>query len=222
MSPEIQKFIKRRETIVRLMRTIILLTGAYQTLFGEFMVGFAILASLVAITVPSLITRGRIKSLPLDFEYILFIMVMLQFVIGETLNFYENVNYYDKLVHFTLPMLLGYITSVLVYTMYITGNLRMTLAPAMVVIVLVTLGIGAFWEIIEYAADQLLGTYLQGSLTSPPLIDTMNDLIVDTLGGIFGAVLALRFARSHDPDKRGRLTALTTELNDDYAKLVKH
>ena len=88
------------------------------------MVGLAILVALVLITVPSLITGGRIRSIPLDFEFILFIMVMLQLVIGETLNFYDNVNYYDKLVHFALPMLLGYITSILVYTMYVTGNLR--------------------------------------------------------------------------------------------------
>jgi hypothetical protein len=44
----------------------------------------------------------------------------------------------------------------------------------------------------------------------------MNDLIVDTLGGIFGALLALRFIRSEAGDKSSRLTSLTGEIADDF------
>jgi hypothetical protein len=206
----------RREKWVYALRAIVLATGIFQLIFGEHLMGVLILVSVLAISLPRVVTRGRVRALPLEFELILFIMVMLQFVVGETLNFYDFVPYYDKLVHFSLPFFLGYITALLAYTMYVTGNLRAKVAPAFVIIILVTLGIGALWEIVEYASDVFLGTYLQGSLTANPLVDTMNDLIVDTLGGIFGALLALRFIRSEAGDKSSRLTSLTGEIADDF------
>jgi uncharacterized membrane protein YjdF len=127
------------------------------------------------------------------------------------------VPYYDKLVHFTLPLFLGYISSMLAYTMYVTGNLRMTAAPAFFIIILVTLGIGAVWEIVEYLWDTFFGTYLQGSLTASPLVDTMNDLIVDTLGGVFGAILAMRYIRAEAGNTDGRLPQLTKEIELGFA-----
>jgi hypothetical protein len=215
MTAENHKLVRRRK-LVGAMRVITLVVGLYQFIFGERNIGFCILLSLVAITAPSLVTRGRVRALPLEFEFSLFIMVMLQLVIGETLNFYDNVPYYDKLVHFTLPFFLGYLTSLLAYTMYATGNLKATVFPAVVIIVLVSLGIGALWEIWEYFSDVFLGTYLQGSLTADPLVDTMNDLIVDTLGGIFGALLAVRFVRSEAKADHSRLPELTREIAEDF------
>ena len=44
--------------------------------------------------------------------------------------------------------------------------------------------VGALWEIVEFAADQLFGMQMQKPMLDDPsgLTDTMWDLIVDTLG----------------------------------------
>jgi uncharacterized membrane protein YjdF len=209
---------ERRQRWVYILRTLILIAGVYQLVLGEFLIGLATLVCVGAIALPAFISRGRVKALPLEFEVILFFMVFLQFVIGETFNFYENVPYFDKVVHFTLPLFLGYIVSLLAYTMYVTGNLRATLWPTLVVIVLVTLGVGAIWEIIEYGADVFLGLEAQGSLVGSPLTDTMNDLIADTLGGIFGALLAVRYVRRGRRSQSERLRALTGEISADFGR----
>lgn len=203
----------RRRKVVLVLRSITLITGIYQ-LINEPLVGIAILLSLVAISFPAFVSRNKIKAMPLEFELILFIMVVLQLVIGETLNFYDQVPYFDKFVHFTLPFFIGFIAAMLAYTMQVTGTLRASLLPTMFVIVMIALGIGAIWEIIEYLADVFLGTYLQGSLTASPLVDTMNDLILDLAGGLFGALFALRYVRRDRNKKTSRLNDMVKEIKN--------
>lgn len=205
----------RRLKIVAVLRAISIAAGVYQ-LINEPLVGVAILACVAAISFPSWITRNRVKAMPLEFELILFAMIVLQLVIGETLNFYDNVPYFDKFVHFMLPFFLGFIATMFAYTMRVTGALKASLVPTMFVVFMVTLGIGAVWEIIEYLADVFLGTYLQGSHTASPLVDTMNDLIVDTLGGVFGALLTLVFIRRNGKDRESRLPGLVDEIKADF------
>ncbi len=200
----------RAEKTAVVLRAIILISGLYQLIFGEFVIGLMIMVSLGAIMLPSVFSRGRIKALPLEFELIFFIMIMLQFVIGETLNFYDNVPYYDKLVHFSLPFFMGLISFLFAYTMHVTGKLEMSNGVLIIVLVLMSLGIGAFWEILEYFSDKFLLPHfpqignLQGSSTASPLVDTMNDLIADTLGAFFGALLGLRYIGKHKNDLRAK------------------
>ena len=54
----------------------------------------------------------------------------------------------------------------------------------------IVMGIGVLWEFHEYALGRLTDISLQGDLA-----DTMKDLLMDTLGGIAGAI----FARSRNP-----------------------
>lgn len=46
------------------------------------------------------------------------------------------------------------------------------------------LAMGALWEIFEFAMDQIFGLNMQKS----GLVDTMTDLIVDTVGALIGAI----------------------------------
>lgn len=207
------EYLSKKSRQVAILRSIVLVTGIYQ-IIHEPAVGLAILASLVAISFPSFVSRGRIKSLPIEFEVILFVMVILQFVVGETLNFYENVPYFDKFVHFTLPFFLGYIASIIAYTMHVNGLLRTGPVSTLFITVMFTLGIGSIWEIFEYLCDVFLGTYFQGSLTASPIVDTMNDLIVDLLGGVFGALIAVRNIHKEENMSSPRLSNLVKQVKD--------
>ncbi len=211
---------ERQKKLVVVLRFIVLVAGVYQIVWGERIVGAAILLSLAVISLPALFTHNLVRSTPLEFELILVAMVTIQYVLGETFNFYD-IPYYDKVVHFILPLFLGYISAILAYTLMATGNLRMSVVPAIFLIVLVTLGIGAIWEIGEYLSDILFGTYFQGSHTASPLVDTMNDLIVDTLGGIFGAILALRYIRREQGSKDSRLPELAKEIDENMFRASK-
>lgn len=213
-----------QKKLIVILRITAVIAGIYQIAFGDLVIGIYIMLATAAIMLPGVFTRNYIKSVPLELELIFSIMVLLQLVIGETIGFYHLVPYYDKFIHFSLPFFVGLIGFLLAYTLHKTGGLRMTTMPLLVIIVLITMGIGATWEIIEYTSDTFLSPHLpflghlQGNASETPLVDTMNDLILDMFGGLFGAVLSLRYIRAESMNKNSRLAALMREIARSFGK----
>jgi hypothetical protein len=204
------------------LQGILLISGIYQTFFGEMAIGLMTLIALALIILPGVFTGRRITVIPIEIQILLFLMVLLQLVLGEARDYYTNTNFphYDKLVHFLLPMMLTVIAFMVVYTWYAIGKLYASKAVIMVLIVLVTLGVGAFWEIIEYSSDELIYPnvpgwhHFQGSQTEDALHDTMNDLIVDFIGGLVGAGLGVYFISKAEKKQNPRLKELVGEIAD--------
>lgn len=218
MESESKRPHSRQLTLVILLRVVSLCAGVYQLILGEFVIGVYILLAMGALLLPKLFTRNHIRSVPLELEMIFSVMVLLALVLGETFNFYQLIPYYDKFIHFSLPLFTGFMGFLLAYTMHVSGGLHMRTVPLIVIIVLVTMGIGATWEIIEYLSDTLIAPHtnifghLQGSPTESRIDDTMFDLMFDMLGGIFGALLGLRYIESGRKNKNSRVPALIKEI----------
>ncbi len=213
------------QKIAWVLRTLILASGIYQMFWGEPVASVLILACLAGILVPQIVSFGKVKSLPIEFEIVLFIMVLLQFVIGEARDFYTEVPYFDKLVHFILPMLTAFIGFLIVYSMYYHGKLKASLSVMFWLIVFVALGVGALWEIGEYLSDEILLArdpnfhQFQGSMMEDPLHDTMNDLIFDMVGGIAGAALGVWYIRRGQKQlaETGRLHSFMDDIETMWA-----
>src|SRR4051812_10831185 len=109
-----------RKTVI-ILGILILASGIFQTFFGERAIGILTLVSLVFIITPGFFTRSYIKHFPIEVELILFFMILLQFVLGEARDFYTNVPYYDKIVHYMIPLFLGIIGFLIFFTLYATG-----------------------------------------------------------------------------------------------------
>jgi hypothetical protein len=205
------------------MRSIALFAGIMQLLFGDMIIGISILVTVSAISLPSFFTRGTLRSLPIEFELMFIAMVMLQFVIGETLHFYLLFPYYDKFVHFSLPLFVGFISFLVAYTLHQLKALNISTAPLMLAIIFMTLGVGAFWEILEFLSDAVLHPHfvfiphLQGNGAENALADTMGDLIVDFLGGVIGALLGLRYIHSKSSNVKNRLLRLVKEIGTNFS-----
>src|SRR4051812_4590086 len=110
------------KNLIIILGVLILLSGIYQTLFGETEIGILTLLCFAIITVPGFFTRNFIKRFPIEIEIILFIMVFLQFILGEARDFYTDIPYYDKIVHYMIPMFLGLIGFLIFYTLHVTGK----------------------------------------------------------------------------------------------------
>lgn len=198
------------------LEAVILYVGAFQIIFGSITTGVFILLCLTLILFPRYITRNKVKHVPIEIEILLFLMVVLQYILGGIHEFYTRIPYYDKLVHFMLPMFTGIIGFLVVYTMFATGRLKASLLSMVLIIALFSLAVGAIWEIVEYLSDVLIYPYVdswhhfQGNAQQTANTDTMTDLIDDFLGGIFGAVLGVVFI--HRNGKSGRLKEITHDL----------
>ena len=96
---------------------------------------------------------------------------------GE-LYFYDSWQYYDKVLHFFIPMLLAHI--IFVY-------LRKNKFPNRFVAFLMVMGIEALFEIWEYIPHtflgfQMLGVMSNGIMVMSPITDTIIDLFLGALG----------------------------------------
>ena len=175
-----------------------------------------IVLCVIFLVAPFVFTIGRISDIPLEIEFFLFIMVVFQFVIGETQGFYNNIAHYDDVIHFFFPFMISVIGFTVAYTLYFSGKLKVSIATMIFFVIVVTVGIGALWEIIEYGNDIFLVPRLenwdrfQGPDAAHAIYDTMNDLTADLLGGIFGAVIASRYIIEAKYNKR--LRELVSEI----------
>ena len=101
----------------------------------------------------------------------------------------------DKALHFSSSSLVGVVGFLAIYVLHLTHGTRFHPWLDGVAILLVTLGIGAAWEIGEYGVDRLLGGKTQGAPNMNALDDTMVDLLLDGIGGVIGAVLGPWYIR---------------------------
>lgn len=207
-----------------MLEGIILAVGVFQLFFGTLIVGVLSLVCLALILYPRYFTRNYILKFPIEIELLLFLMVIIQFVVGETMGFYTNVPLYDKFVHYILPFFVGLLAFMIFYTMHQTGRVKCSTGIAIIFIILITLGIGALWEIIEYCHDLFIYPinqwhHFQGNALENGLTDTMNDLLTDFLGGIFGSLLGLWFLEKSRFKKSKRLGELTQEIAQDIIKV---
>lgn len=199
------------------IRLFVFYQALHQIILGEKGFGFITLLCFFAITLPKYATRGVIKRFPVEIELMLFIIVLLQYVIGEAKNFYRDIPYFDKFVHFTIPFSIAVLNYSLFYTMHAVGKLKTSIFNVFLLVVFLTLGVGALWEIIEYSTDTFIvepfkiGHRFQGSIVENPFFDTMNDLVADFFGGILGAIFSVFFLLRDK--KQGRTKELVNEIS---------
>lgn len=201
------------------LRIIILINALYHVFLGEFFFGFLALFALIILLVPRFFTKNRICVIPVDMEILFLIVIFFELIVADAYSFYSLVPYYDKFMHFLVSFIVGLLGMMIIYTFYALGKLQASSGVMFALIVLITMGLGAGLEMVEYFYDQalypLIGHYLptgltQGSMVASPLADTMEDLFVDTLGGILGAAIGIILIKREE--RKGKELEIIDEL----------
>ena len=190
--------------LARALKIIIVLTALGQFVRGSVIFGVGALAAAALVSLPAYLSRNNRYPFPVEFEILLSFILVVHLTFGLALDFYNVFDNYDKLLHYGNSVLISFIGFTMAYALYFTGRLHASSWGVVIVILFMTLGIGALWEIVEYGADQLIYGRIpsiqrqQGSPTLDPLDDTMIDLIVNLAGGIAGAIIGglyIRYSR---------------------------
>lgn len=204
--------------IAWVLRLLILIGGISQIYFGNWNAGIMTLLALSLIVLPGFFTRGRIVAMPLEVELLLFVIVFVQFVLGAgESGFYNTIPYSDKIIHFAFPFIVGIIGFLMIYTLFYFGKLDASALGLAVVIILVTTGVAAGWEIIEYSSDRwlypdIIGHHFQGNMSEDAINDTMTDLIMGFAAGIGAALMGFWLVNRAKQAKRPRLYTFLDEL----------
>ena len=132
-----------------------------------------------------------------DFVYFLFILFCLaHFLCGEILGFFVKLHWWDDALHTFSGMLIALLSFSLVNLLNKDSETGLKLSVGFVVIFAfsITITIGVLWEILEFALDSMFGLNMQRAYVSTlsgrgealvgtaALLDTMKDLILDSIG----------------------------------------
>ena len=143
-------------------------------------------AVLVFVATVGIAVRGLL--LPRLYDLLLLVALTLQGV-GEASGAYDALPWFDRVVHFVVPMLASGVLYVALARLDVLPDPRDDTGwRHLVGIALVTFSLGAafgaVWELVEWFSDGVLGSALQEGNE-----DTVGDLGMDCLGALAGAGL---------------------------------
>ena len=155
-------------------------------------------AAVILLTVlPAFILRQYRIYLPPEFQLLASSFVFLSLFLGSATDFYYQFWWWDDVLHMSSGMLLGIVGFLLLFVLNNTDRLPKGIRPSFLCLFGVTFAvfIGVLWEIFEFAVDQIWpGVNMQSTETG--VVDTMHDLIVDTLGAMIVGLMGLAYFKS--------------------------
>lgn len=149
---------------------------------------FSRLLTFVAIfpvlLVPFILNKTKFKLS--EFEICMYyLFIFLAQFLGCVVNLYNIISWYDLFTHFLsgiFTFVLGFIV-LKRFNVYNSKNKVMNIIFCLGFVAIVAL----LWEIFEFSMDNLIGSNLQHNLDTG-VNDTMEDLIVATLGGVISSL----------------------------------
>src|SRR3989338_3403978 len=172
-----EKFLFALSYFLRLIILIEAVTAAWNR---NLEILFIAVGILVLTFIPALIARNYKLNIPIEFEALVVLFISLSLFFGEVHQFYARFWWWDIFLHSLSGLLLGFAGFLALYIMYTEHKIKTSPKLAMFFSFCVAVAIGALWEIIEFILDSSLGWNMQKS----GLIDTMWDLIVDSISAV--------------------------------------
>jgi len=183
--------IAKQNIIVYIIWLFLLGEAMWSAWLGQWNEAF-VAAFTLGLTLLPLVFEERLGvKLPMTFAAMVVIFLFATLFLGEVGDFYERYWWWDVVLHSGSAIGFGLIGFVLVFMLFEGDRFA---APPLALAFLsfsIAVSIGAIWEIFEFVMDSTFGMNMQKS----GLIDTMWDLIVDTIGASVGAMAGYFYLR---------------------------
>lgn len=174
---------------------VTLLVGVILFCFqGRWLTAVVTSAIIIVTLLPLILGRRFDVNIPPEFELLAVLFVYASLFLGEVHGYYVRFWWWDAVLHTGSGFLLGVLGFLLVYVLNERPDVDMHMRPRFVALFafMFAVGMGALWEIFEFGMDQVFGMNMQKS----GLVDTMWDLIVDTVGAAVIALLGMIYMRN--------------------------
>jgi len=156
---------------------------------------------LIVMMLPAIIER-RLKIIMPNYMHICFVLFLYAGIyLGEVRSFYYLVPHWDTILHTFSGVMLGALGYAIVDMLNSQEKINVHMSPVFVALFAFCFAVamGTIWEIYEFTVDRLLSLNMQkyamenGTvlLGAEALMDTMKDLIVDTLGALVFTLIQL-------------------------------
>jgi hypothetical protein len=153
---------------------------------------------VIALTMlPAFVSKKYRIYVPPEFQLIAAVFVFLSLFLGSARDYYYRFWWWDIVLHTGSGFLLGIVGWISLFLLNKTDRLPPGIRPGFICFFAVTFAVflGVMWEIFEFVVDQIdPNINMQSNETG--VVDTMHDLIVDTLGAVIVALMGLAYAKS--------------------------
>ena len=168
------------------------------------------ISGIIICSVPILLKRVWNFKLPVIIDFLIVFALFLHVGLGGVFDVYYAFPDFDIITHFVSAVLIAFLALIALYLLHEhwEGLFMHTYALAFAVVV-ITMASGVVWELGEWTSDALFGLGAQWSLH-----DTMTDLLVDTIGGLFMALVGINLI------KTGRLDEMTKDMSKQVDRLI--
>ncbi|MDO8467499.1 MAG: hypothetical protein Q7S56_00950 [Nanoarchaeota archaeon] len=211
INKEIKKHPKRSTlTFILLFTLIIAFIGALAQQNWGTMIFIFVISLLIFLP----LTIGKLSKIdiPSQLEVFAVLFIYATLFLGELQNYYATYWWWDILWHTSSGLAFGILGFFILYVLYKAEKIKTS--PKVVAMFTFTfaLSIGALWEIVEFTIDHTLGPISNNVFMQGSLVDTMYDLIVDSVGGLFSAVMGYLYLKK---DSGIVVKSMTKELKKD-------
>lgn len=156
---------------------------------------FLTLTVIGLIIVPAFLLKRSRVFVPAEFQFIAVVFAFLSLFLGSASGYYERFWWWDILLHTSSGFLFGIVGWIVMFLLLQTDRLPRTIGPALLCAFGVTFAVtlGVVWEVIEYVIDLIWDVNMMNHQTG--VNDTMQDLIVDTIGALIVGALGYAHTR---------------------------
>jgi len=166
------------------------------------------LLGALAMMLPGFLQRKIQLNIPSRMIIVYAVFLYCAIYLGEVHSFYYLVPQWDSILHASSGMALCAIGFSIIGLLNKSESVPLSLSQAFVALFAFcfAISIGAIWEIYEFCADLVLHTNMQkyalesGELFvgQESLVDTMKDLIIDTVGALCVSVIGYMLSKHKD------------------------
>jgi hypothetical protein len=206
--------LRSQPIVVQIIWTVLCLAFVVALATGRWSLAFVSLFTFGLSLLPVLFQSRFGIQLPVRFFAGIVIFVFATIFLGEAFDFYTRFWWWDVALHGGSALGFGLIGFLFVFMLFEGDRYA---APAWAVAFVsfcFALSIGAIWEIFEFAMDQIFGLNMQKT----GLVDTMWDLIIDTVGAGFGGLVGFLYLKGQQV---GGLTSVLQEFVQKNRRLFR-
>jgi len=194
--------------------------GRHADNFGFATMGMMALAFGITY-IPTALKRLNIIAIPNSLEAAFAVFIFGSILLGETLNFYFRFLWWDLMLHFSSGAIFCFVGYLLLMSLNRDSSVRQQVNPTVIILfaIFFSISCGTVWEIYEYAVDTLFGTDTQkwmsfvsqevwlaaqntSNASNPGLVDTMRDIIANTVGMLAVLPIIVKIARHKNRYKK--------------------
>jgi hypothetical protein len=165
----------------------------------QWLHAFLVASIMAATLLPVALGKRLPVRIPSELQILAILFIFATLFLGEVRDYYERFWWWDLALHGTAGLLLGLLGFLIVYMLNENDHVDLHMRPSFVALFafFFAVGLGALWEIFEFAMDQAFDTNMQKPMLGDPsgLTDTMWDLIVDTLGAMIVSLAGWRYLK---------------------------